>query len=174
MNPMTMFTVASTMLGAAGQFQAGEAAEQSAEFTAQQEEAQGVADYASATRVAGEEARKGRLVASAATAAAAAGGGSASDPGAIKRLGDIGSQTEYNVLSAMFEGETAQAGAKTRAEVTRRGGQQAKRTARMKGLSTIIKGGSKAYKSYSEYLDESRGYGGSEPFGPPAKLRRGY
>jgi hypothetical protein len=159
----TAVTVISTAQQASAQADAAEyAAESDArrmEFNAKQEEERGKAEYAKATRQAQIEERRGRILESDAAAAAAAGGGSASDAGAIRRVAGIGAETEYNVLSTMFEGETAKQGADTRASLLRTDAQRTRQegsmtsstirsNARTQGLSTVLAGGSKMYRSY--------------------------
>ena len=125
---------AGTMLSAAGSLAEGKAADQSAKFKAKTQMATG-------TRKAAESKRAGDIVASNARAQMAAGGGSASDAGSIETLGKIKSEAEYNALADMYE-------AKTDASISRYEGKVAKKASRMKALSTVLSGGSKAYGAY--------------------------
>lgn len=124
------------MLGVAGAKAEGEAAEQAAEFKAK-------TSMAAGTRKAYEAGREGKRLESDVRAARAAGGG-AYDPGAVERQAKVGQEAEYNVLSALYEGETG-------ADIARYEGEVKKKAAKTKGLSTMLSGGAGMYKSYKGY-----------------------
>jgi len=136
-----------TVAGAVGSYAEGKQARQAAKFESQQLEAQATAAYAKGTKEAALERRKAAILASD-TRAAQAGSGAAFDEGAVETLGDISAEGEYNALSALFEGESQQAGLKAQAAARRWEGKQQAAAAGRKTLSTILSGASKAYKSY--------------------------
>lgn len=149
-DPITMMAVGSTVLSVAGTLEEGKGAVRAAEFEAGQLEEQATARYARGTREAYEAKRAGDIMESRARAVMAAGGGLASDPQAIEQLGRIGAESEYEALTAMYEGETEAAGLRRQAAARRYGGKMKKRAAKFKALSTAISGGSKAYESYKK------------------------
>lgn len=136
-DPITMMLVGSTALQVHGAIQEGQAAEKAGKFKAKTQMAAG-------TRRAAEHKRAGDIVASDARAAMAASGGSASDAGAVETLGKIKAETDYNVLSALYEGEQA-------ADISRYEGKIKKKAAYTRGLSTALSGGAKAFRSYNKY-----------------------
>jgi len=144
------------MASAVGSYAEGQQARKAAKFEAQQLEAQGTAAYAKGTREAALERRKAAILTSN-TRAAQAGSGAAFDEGAVETLGDIGAEGEYNALSALFEGESQQAGLKAQAAARRWEGKQQQSTAMRKTLSTIISGASKGFKAYQGYRDDKSG-----------------
>lgn len=113
-----------------------EAAEilRAAKYKAQTQRARG-------TRTAYEEKRRGEMVASDARAAMAAGGGTTTGAGAISTLGKIGTETDYNALAALYEGEEE-------ARITMIEGKRQAKAAKRRGLSTLISGGAGIYKAY--------------------------
>ena len=125
---------ASTLLSAGGQAKEGSAAQSSKEFEAKTR-------TAAASRKAYMAGKEGDIIESRARAVMAAGGGSASDPGAIEQLAKIKSASEYNVLSALYEGETE-------SDILKYEGKVKKKAGRTKALSTILSGGAKAYESF--------------------------
>ncbi len=134
-DPVTLSLIgASTALGVAGAVEEGKTAEQVAKFKAKTAMARG-------TRGAAEATRAGDIVESDARAAMAAGGGSASDAGAIETLGKIKAESEYNALSALYEG-------RQEADLAIYEGKVKKKAARTRALSTAISGGAGMYKSY--------------------------
>jgi hypothetical protein len=96
---------------------------------------------ANATHRAGAAKREGELIESNARAARAAGGG-AYDAGAEERQAKIKERTDYNVMSAMFEGEQSAQMAKYQGEVI-------KKATKAKKLSTVLSGASQAFSAYS-------------------------
>ncbi len=101
---------------------------------------QGTEKLAAGTRKSGEAARKGAKVESDARAAMAGGGGGF-DAGSAEIIGGIGAKTEYNVLSALYEGEEGYAQGQHAARM-------AKYRAKQKMLSTALSGGSQMMSSY--------------------------
>jgi len=152
----------------AAEFEAGQIeekavdVEEAAAFDVAQLEEQATAQYAKGTREAYESTRQGEIVESKARAAMAAGGGVV-DPEVIAK---VAAETEYETLAAMYEGETQQQATKRKAQASRytgmkeakslrkqaaevrRGGKVRERASQWKALSTVVSGGTKAYKGY--------------------------
>lgn len=147
-DPVTWVIIASTALKAGGSIMEGNAADQAAKFEAKQIEQNATARYAQGTREVDEALREGRIVASNARAAMAASGGLASDPGAIEHLAKINEEADYNALAALYSAETDVQGMQSQAAARRFEGKLAKKTSRIKALSTVISGGGDAYSSY--------------------------
>lgn len=134
-DPVTMSLVgAGTLLSMGGDIAQGRIAEQTAKFRAKTQRAAG-------SRRAYEAKREGEYVESAARAAMAAGGGTTTDAGASKILGDIGAESEYKALSALYEGETE-------ADISEWEGRAKKRASKVQALSTLLSGGAGVYKAY--------------------------
>lgn len=123
-----------------GQMQAGRAANVSAKFQAAQAQQQAGQERAAAQRVAIEERRKADLALSRGQAVLASSGGGALDPTAMRLMGGIAQQGEYNALSALFQGEEAARGLELGAAAKRMEGKQAKRAGMIGGISTIASG----------------------------------
>lgn len=104
-DPVSIMMIGSTILSTAGPIMEGISANRSAKFTAQQERIAGDQAMGAASRDAYFKRREGNLVASRAQAVAAASGGGAADPSVLDVMGGIEGQTEYNVLSALYEGQ---------------------------------------------------------------------
>jgi len=134
-DPVTLSLVgASTMLGVAGSISEGEAAQKSARFKAKTQRAAG-------SHKAYEAGREGEILESNARAAMAAGGGSTTDAGATKVIGDIGAQSSYNALAALYEGETG-------ADISLYEGETKKQASKTRALTTLLSGGAGIYKAY--------------------------
>ena len=137
-DPVTLALAGGTLLSTGGAYAEGEAAEQAAAFKAKTQMATG-------SRRAYEAGRKGRILQSDIQAAQAASGG-AVDAGSIERMAKVGAETEYNVLSALYEG-------KQKATTARYEGKIKKKAAKKRALSTLLSGGASAYKSYTSPLE---------------------
>jgi hypothetical protein len=134
--------VIGTVMSARGEMAAGKAQAQAYEFQARQYQQQALADQASSQRKAIEERRKADLAISRGRAVAAASGAGASDVTVNELMGGIAETGDYNVLSALFEGDEAAAGKRMAASAARYQGAEAKRTAKTKAFSTIMSGAS--------------------------------
>jgi len=107
--------------------------------TAEQHARAAKASYAEGTRSAAETRRGGRVIASDVEAAIAGGGGVTDDPGSIQTLADIEQVTDYNALTALYEGSS-------RAREHRKQGRTARKLARSRALATAITGASKMFE----------------------------
>jgi hypothetical protein len=91
--------------------------------------------------------KEGEIIESRARAVMAAGGGVTTDPGATEQLAKIKAASEYNVLSALYEG-------KTEAGIARYEGKVKKKAGRTRALSTILTGGAEMFKSFKPATGE--------------------
>lgn len=133
---LTQLYGASTMLGTAGALAEARTAGRVGRYEAKEAKTAGI-------RKAAEAGRAGKMLESDIRAAQAAGGMGAADPGAIETIGKAKAKTEYDVLSALYEGETAADVAKTEAKIK-------KKAARTRALTTMLSGGARTFKSYKE------------------------
>jgi len=140
--------IGSTVLGAVGSMQEGEAANEASKRDAAQLRDNANAAQARGTREAAEEARIKRKNISDAEAQMAGMGGVTTDAGAVETLAEIEQVGEYNALSALYEADTEASGLRSQAHQRRAEGRAAVKSARTKALSTIIQGGTQAYGSY--------------------------
>jgi len=134
-----------TILGAAGAFSEGAAASKAKKFQAKQYERLAKQNIATGSRNAYEAARRGEELVSDMRAAMVAGGGSASDAGAIERLGKAAAETDYNVLAALYEGGTRADTLNLQASTSRWEGKMAKKKSQQKMFSTVLTGASDIY-----------------------------
>lgn len=139
-------TIGSTALKAYGAMSAGESARQASRFEARQLQRKADARYAQGTREAHEARREGEIVASDARAAMAAGGGTTTSPGAIRRLGRIESEGEYNALAALYSAGSDAAGLRRAARARIYEGTQSRRASRISAMGTVIQGVSTLHK----------------------------
>lgn len=130
--------VAGTVLQAKGTIDEGNAANKQAKYEAAQMEANAGTNRAVAQRQAIEQRRKGRILESNLQAQAAASGASATDADVVGLAGDIGAESEYNALSNLYEGEEKARNLEGAASVRRWEGQQAKKAAKTKAISTAL------------------------------------
>jgi hypothetical protein len=162
----TIASVGGSLISGLGQMKAGKAAQQSANFQAQQLEQAAGQDRAAAQRVAINERRRTNIAQSNATAAAAASGGGATDPTVLNITGGLASQGEYNALSALFEGEESARGKQLQATTARAEGKMAAKAGRTSGITTIASGfGSALFNKYAPASTtgyDSRTYSGYE------------
>lgn len=134
--------IASTVMSASNSLASGKAQARALEFQAQQAEQNAIAEQATSQRQAISERRKANLLQSRAQAVAAASGAGASDVTVNELMGDIGAEGDYNVLSALFEGDTRASGQRMYADARRFEAKEAKRYARSQAISTIMNGAS--------------------------------
>jgi len=156
-------TVGGSIVSGLGQMQAGRAANVSAKFQAAQAQQQAGQERATAQRAAIEERRKADLALSRGQAVLASSGGGALDPTAMRLMGGIAQQGEYNALSALFQGEETARGLELGAAAKRMEGKQAKKAGMIGGISTIAGGiGQGLYQKYgtSSTAMPSGTYGG--------------
>jgi hypothetical protein len=151
-----------TILSAAGQIQAGNAAaaygqsqQQAANYSAAVLDTQAGQERASSQRSAEIIRRNATLANSAVTARAAASGGGVTNPTVTNIEGRIAGMGEYNALSALYSGEERARGEENQATLDRYTGQaelqagKAKQSASQIGaFASILSGGSSLYTKY--------------------------
>ena len=141
---------AAIMLGAAaitayGEGQKGSAAKAAGKFSARQGVRNAKSSMAEGIRKANEIRRQGDVAKSDAAAAMAASGGVTDDVGAIKTLADIEQVTDYNALSAIYEGGQKSDQQRLQAKMDKLSGKQAQTASYFKAAGTMLKGASSAY-----------------------------
>ncbi len=168
---MTVATVASGAMQAAGTLMGGSAAADAGQrqkdsqyFKAAQEEQAAQESRAGAQRVALDKDREGRLLLSKLQANAAASGGGASDPGISTLAGGIAGRSEFESLLEMYKGENRARGLEDTAIGSRLSGDAAKaegeakqRASYLSAAGTIIGSGGSAYKTFKGIPDPRYG-----------------
>jgi hypothetical protein len=164
---MTVATVASGALQAAGTIMGGNAAadagaraQQAQYFKAAQEEQAAQESRAASQRTALEKDRQSRLLQSTLQANAAASGGGADDPTVIGLGQDIAGRGEYQSLMDLYTGENRARGQEDQAIGSRLSGDaalaegEAKKTASyFSAAGTLIGSAGSAYKTYNKIPD---------------------
>lgn len=155
--------IAGTVLSAAGQVQAGEAAyaqakaqQQALDYQAEQHRRQAGQERAAGQRALEAERRRERLVQSNLLARAAASGAGASDPTIVALQGQIAAEGELRALSALYEGEARAYDLEEQARLrvfegqqTRAAGKMARDSYRFGAFTTLVGGiGSTLYDRY--------------------------
>ncbi len=142
-------TVGSTLISAVGQRNAGIAANQEANYRAQQDTINAGQERASGQRGAIEQIRQLRLVQSKAQANAAASGAGALDPSVMSIMGDLETQGQYKAAVASYEGEDKARNLETNATLARYTGKQAESAGNMAAIGTLMSGASSMYSKYN-------------------------
>lgn len=138
---MAVLAAALPYIALAGTVVSAVGAKASAANTAAQETAAGEAAKATSQRVAYNQGRNTAYVESRAKAYAAASGGSSTDPSVVTDLAQIGSQGEYQRLSALYSGDTSAAGDQLEANAATSEGNS-------KAISTVLSGASSLASKY--------------------------
>jgi len=154
----TLATVGS-LVGAAGTIATGVAANNAAQFEAEQQEERGKEEFAAAQRDAQQKRREGELVMSRQRALAAAGGDSLDSPTIVRLMTDTAADADYNARTAMYGGESRRRGLYDQASATRRSG-------RASLLGSVFSGFGQAASGLS-----GSGFGGGRRRDPWAGLR---
>lgn len=150
-------SAATSVIGGAvqaqGYNQAADAAEEDAEFEAQQLERSGKEEFAASQREAFAARRESRLAQSRAQAvAAASGGGAGADaPTIVQIMGGLARQGELNAQSALYVGESRRAGARDQAFATRRTGRSQAAGYRNNAFASILSGIGGGFSSLSGF-----------------------
>ena len=147
-DPVTMLVVGSSVLGAMGAMQEGQAANEASKIDAAQLRENANQSIARGTREAEQEALIKRKNISDAEAQMAGQGGTTSSAGNVETLAKIEQVGEYNALSALYESEIEAEGYKKAAKQRRREGKQALRSARTQALTSLVSAGATAYGSF--------------------------
>lgn len=140
--------LSSVLASAGGSVMEGQSASAAATAEGAQAQTQALAARATSQRQAAEERRQGQLAISRAQALAAASGGGATDPTVLDITGDIAAQSEYNALSALYEGNTAASTLEYQARIKKMQASQAKTAGYIGAFSKILSGGASLYDKY--------------------------
>jgi len=120
---MAALGVISAAIGAIGTIAQGVAANNQAQFEAEQQKMQGKEELAAAQRQADQQRKEAALVQSRQQALAASSGAGASDPTIIKLMTDTAGQGELNAQGTLYGGEQRKRGLFDQASATRLSGQ---------------------------------------------------
>lgn len=147
--------IAGTVMSAAGQLRAGNAAaeagmaqEQASRYAADQADAQAGQEIAMSQREAQDARRQERFAQSRLQALAAASGGGATDPTVLNLSSGIAEEGTYNALTALYNGEERARALRTTAIANRFEGAQYRRAGEVKrkssqfaAVGTLLQGG---------------------------------
>ncbi len=136
--------IAGTALTAFGQYQQGELVRDQARQRAKALEQSGNEDAAAAQRNARLLRREGGQAQGRARAVGAASGAGGYDD----IVEDLGAQSEFNVLNALYEGRARQQAKSFAAQNTREFGKQSRRQGILNAVGTIVSGGSTLYDRF--------------------------
>jgi hypothetical protein len=140
--------VASTAIGVAGTVRAGQEAKIQGEIKARELREDANARQAESQREAIVRRRQGNFAASRARAVAAASGGGVSGTTAETLIERIDTQTDLNVMNALFEGSTVARGLRRGANVSEREGRSASRASYLEAAGTALEGSTNFYDKY--------------------------
>jgi len=164
-----------TILSAAAALAQGEAAGNAAAFKAKQDVIAGNQAAGASERQAFQERRQGALILSRAIAVASGSGAGAGDPTVVDITGRIGAQTDYNAMTALYEGQQARQDYNTQAQETKWEGQQAKTAGYLEAGGQLLSGASSLYDKYgmggfkrapsNVYLSPGTSYSASTMYG---------
>jgi len=162
-DPVSWMMIGSTILSATGSAMGGISENNAAKYTAAQENIAGNNAAGAGQRKAIAERRQGQLVQSRAQAVSAASGGGATDPTVLDIQSGIGAQTDYNAMTALYEGAEAKRGYDAQASIDRYEGGQAQTAGFLKAGTTLLSGGSSLFEKYGKKPSSPGGgnYGGT-------------
>lgn len=120
---MAALGAVAAFIGAAGSVLQGVAANNQAQYQAEQERMQGKEEFASSQRDADAKRKESQLVQSRQQALAASSGGGADDPTIIKLMTETAAQGEYNAQASLYGGENRKRGLFDQAKGTEMSGQ---------------------------------------------------
>jgi hypothetical protein len=140
-----------TGISAIGQIQSGKQQDAMAQYQADQMEQQAKDKMAVATRDAEQESKKKDALLSRQVALASASGGGVQNQSVLKILEDTEAAGQYNVSTAVYNGQQEAAGLRSQAEATRMEGRAASSGATLGAAGTLISGIGGAAKSYNSY-----------------------
>lgn len=149
---MSWWFIVPAALQAGGTLLAGEERVNNARYERAMLRQQAQASRAAGTIAAMNADRMGRRKISRAVAVAAASGGGVTDPTVVNAIADLDAEREFNVMSALFEGETEARGLTRRGEAGVVSARNQRRASRLSALGDI---GGSLYENYGEL-----GFGG--------------
>lgn len=139
---------ASTAFAVGTAIHQGDVAKVQSEIRARELREDANATQAEAQRAAIQRRRQGVFAASRARAIAAASGGGVTDTTADTLIGRIETQTDLNVLNALYEGDTTARGLRDSARKVIREGNAARKASRYRALGSAIRGASSFYDKF--------------------------
>jgi len=135
--------------------QQGQAEQQAANYRAEQLDQIAGQSIAASQRVAQEQRRQARLLASRALAVAAASGGGASDSSVTRIIADIHGEGAYRAAVALYEGEDrarqermAASATRYEGELAAQSGSNAAKAGNIMALGSLLSGGMSLYEKY--------------------------
>lgn len=138
---------AGTAVSVVSSVKQGQDAAQQAEANALQLRNQANADSAAAQRSAINSRKQAEYAMSRGQALAAASGAGATDPTVVNLLSGIAGEGEYRALTSLYEGDTAAGNANAQATAAVNEGNAYKQAGYLKGISTVLSGGSTLLKT---------------------------
>jgi hypothetical protein len=140
--------VASTALTVGNTIREGQQAKIDSQIKARELREDANARQAESQREAIVRRRQGTYAASRARAVAAASGAGVSDTTADTLIGRIETQSDLNVLDALYEGDTTARGLRDGARTAIREGKAARKASRYKALGSAVSGASSFYSKF--------------------------
>lgn len=141
---------ASTVVGAVGAIQQGQAQQQQAQAQALALRNQANSDAAVGQRQAIEARRQTSYLVSRGQALAAASGAGATDPTVMNVLGQLSGEGEYHALTSLYEGGTRAGNAISGAQADINAGDAAARAGVLKGVTTVLTGTTNIASKYQQ------------------------
>lgn len=139
---------ASTALAVGSSLHAGEEAKVQGQIRARELREDAAAQQAESQRTAIVRRRQGVFAASRARAVAAASGAGVTDTTAGALIGRIETQTDLNVLNALYEGDTSARGLRDGARTALREGRASARAGRYRAIGSAVSGASSFYDKF--------------------------
>jgi len=139
MSGIEMFAMAAAAAGAMNTIAQGQYADKQGKAAFKQLREQANRSEALSQREAIERRREANLISSRALAIAGASGAGVDDPTVENILHDIGTQGEYNVLSALYDGKLQARSERYQAETAREEGRMAKKASYLQAIGNLGK-----------------------------------
>lgn len=136
----TALAIGGSLLSAVGSVAGGISKKNEADAQADAAERQAGEAQAVSQREAIQRSKEAKLLISRQQAVAAASGGGAADPTVLKLMGDTAKQGQFNVASALYEGDATAAGLQDSAALSRWQGHQEKFAGFIDAGSTVLNG----------------------------------
>jgi hypothetical protein len=133
-----------------GSLNQGKAAQQAANYKAQQMEVNAGQERAASQRAAIEQQRKSRLIQSRAQAVGAS-SGSVLDPSTVNIMSGLAEEGELGALTALYQGESRARGYESEASISRYEGKQAKKAGQMAAFGAGLSGLAALGSFYGKY-----------------------
>lgn len=149
---MAELAVVASVISAVGGVASGVAANNAAQFEAQQQEMAGKEAFASSQREAEAAKREAAIVQSRQQALAAASGGAADDPTIVRLMSDTAKEGEMNAQSYLYQGKNQKRGLMDQAMATRMTG-RASMFGSFLGAAGSLAGG------FGKYYEQKKQYG---------------